>query len=188
MEHGLGGGHGEHDVGLHEPRAHAERHPGGLAELHELLRLAVVHVHPAAEGPRPRRLEQRLDLPPAEPPAEPSGDEERDAVLGHSEAVELVECGADGRPPRIEVHAGQRQLEGLDHDRRRAAADRKRLERRPGERKPERVADGGGHVGHAFARRRRPYDDRVLRRPHDRDSRAGDERQPGHRRTLAAVG
>jgi len=80
---------------------------------------------------------------------------------------------------RIRVRAGERQRPRLDDDGGASAAGCDRLERRPGEREPERVSHGSGCVDDLRGRRRADDDVFVIDGDDD-DARAREERYATH--------
>ncbi len=71
----------------------------------------------------------------------------------------------------------------LDDDRHAGRAAHELLERRALEREPQSLADRDGHVRDDLRRRLRTEHDCVVGRVHDRDARAGEQRQTGHGRS-----
>ncbi len=95
VEHGLGRGHGHHEIGVdeHAGCTRSSVRPASPTD-DELVRLGVVHLDPAAERTRGRRREQGLELAAPGPSLEPAGDEQRLPLRGDPQALEL----ADRRP------------------------------------------------------------------------------------------
>ena len=126
------------------------------------------------------RGEQRFQLAVPGSPVEPAGDEDRLARTGHAEPLQLVDrrararSGAGRRAPPAAGSSGASTTSVAVPPRR-----DQRLERRAGEREAERVADGRGDVDDALRGRSRPQHDAVAD-VHDRDARAGRDRDPRH--------
>jgi hypothetical protein len=180
VEDGLGGGDRRHDVGVDESRVDAKRDSARALELDEVGALGVVHLYAPVETAGEGRRDERLQLAVAGSARESSGHEECLALEGDSRLGQLFHRGRDRAAAGVERRAGNRQRRGLDDDRRVAAARHDRLERLSGERKAQRVADGGRHVGDRLDRRRRSDDDAVLAGVDERELRAGEERDAWH--------
>ena len=143
---------------------------------HELPRLGVVDFDRAAEAPRELRGHERVDLPRIDPARKTSGDEQRHPFRRNARPLELVDGHRDCGGTRFHRCCGNRLRRRLDHERRAPAARDERLERLARERKPQRVAHGGGDVRDGLARRRRSEHDGVVVGADDRDPRPGEQR------------
>ena len=149
--------------------------------VHQSWVLGVVHRHLAAEPQREVGCDEALDHPPPGPPGEPGRDEQGLALGRDADSLELVRGRGDRRLARVARGAGDRERGRLDEDRRAAAARDDRLERLTGQRKPQRVADGGADVGDRLPRRRGRRDrDGVLAAVHDDEPRAVEDREAWH--------
>ena len=145
VQDGLGGGDGEHEIGLHESRMDASLAGDG----DERVVLGVVDDDSPAERPGLRRGENAFEVALAEPASEPARHEDGLAFVRHAAALELRHGHGDRRLPSVLRCAGQRERRRLDEDRRSSAwCD----ERCPADR---RRAESGAHRGR-LPRRRRP--------------------------------
>ena len=124
--------------------------------------------------------QELLELVLTEAPTEAAGDEDGLSFVGHARRLELLEDGRERVLPRVERHAGKRQLAGVDDDRRPRSRADQLGERRAGQREAEPVAHGGGRVDEVRGRRRWAEDDVVIaHRAHD-DARAREKRNAAH--------
>ena len=94
-----------------------------------------------------------LEVAVGEPAREPSGNEKCLVLNRNARAFELVDHGADRRPPRVVLGGRDRQRRRLDHDGRPAAAADERLEGLADEGEPKRVPHGRPDVGDRLAGR-----------------------------------
>ena len=174
VQHGLGGGDGDDEIGLDERRVDAQRHVAGLAELDEVVGLGVVHDHAALEATAELGRDEQADLARRRAPQQAAGDEDRH--LCDAEAVELVDDRGDrhraaGRaaPPGSAATAARSRPSLC---RRVVTSSLERLARRAGTRAPRapprrrpraaRAAGGGRRTTSSVARLR--DDDARVRR------------------------
>ena len=138
-----------------------------------------MHLDAAVEPSRELGVNEELQLAVAGLPGEPSGDEQRLFVERSARAVELDHRRGDRGAARVVRRSRDRERGRLDDDGRAAAARDERLERLPGERETERVANGGRDVGDRLDRGRRSEHDGVLAGVHHGEPRAVRQRQAG---------
>src|SRR5581483_5011641 len=174
----LGGGHRDHEVGLDQRRRDPQRDGAGGAEGDEVLRLRVVHDHPAAEAAAELGAEEQADLPRGEALLEAGRDEHGEPL--DAERLELVDGRGDRLLAGVPDGGRDREVGRLDHQRRRPAAGREPLERRPGEREAEGLPDGRADVRDRAPRRRGSQDEAAVADVDDGDPGTGEERDPGH--------
>ena len=178
VEHGLGGGHRDDDVCLGERGVDPER-AIGVGDLDEILALGIVDLDPPVEAARELRRDEELEVAVSRATAQSAGHEQRLAVERRSGPVELGHRRRDRGAPGIAGGARDRERRRLDDDRRPGATRHERLERLPGERKAQRVANGGRDIGDPLDGRRRRQHDRALIGLDESEPRAVRERQPG---------
>ena len=142
--------------------------------------LRVVNEDGAAEGAGLRWRQQTFEIALTQLPAEPAGDENRLSLVPHADQLERSHRCCERLLTWILLSAGQRQGQRLDEDRRSPAPRRDRLERRPGERKPQRVTNCRASIGYPRRRRRGAENHVVVRgRDHD-DARPREQRNTTH--------
>ena len=179
VEHRLGGGDAEDEIGLEQERVDAQWCPSRVADVDEVGRLGVVHRDPTVEVARERRWSSASSSRWPARRLSPPATRIVWRVVGTPSRSSSLDRGRECVAARIAGRSGQRQLRRLDDERRGAAARDERLERRAGEGEAERVADGRGDVDDAFGGAARPQHDAVAD-VHDRDPRAGRDRNPRH--------
>ncbi len=106
MQHGLGGGDADDEVGLEERPVDAERCAPGVADVHEVRRLRVVNRDHAVEAAGGDRWEERLLLPVPGAAVEASRDQDRLPLRGHAKPLELGERGRERLAARVIRGAG----------------------------------------------------------------------------------
>ena len=116
--------------------------------------LHVVNEDGPAEGARLRWRQQALEIALTQLTAKPAGDENRLSLVSHADQLERPHRCGERLLTWILLSAGQRKGQRLDQDRRSPAPRRDRLERRPGERKSQRVTNCRACVGYPRRRRR----------------------------------
>jgi hypothetical protein len=172
VEHGLGGAHDEHEVGLEKRRMRARVG----RDRNEAVVLRVVDEDVSAERSCLGRRQQLLELALACPAHEPSRDENRLAPV--RDAGELESLKRRGKRPRsrIVLRPGNGERRGLDDDGGAPTASDRGLQWRPREREPERVPDGGRDVDDVRWGQGRPEDDVVVTDGNEDEARAGEQR------------
>ncbi len=145
-----------------------------------------VAVEPACELRRHELAEVAL----RRPACEAGGNEERLIAGRDAEALELGDNGRDRVLTRVVRRARDRQRRWLDDDRGAGTAAGERFEAFSLEREAQRVAHRCCDVGYGLPGRRRPQQNRALRRGGEDEPRAGEERDAGsgHRRRTIAWG
>ena len=182
VEHGLGRGHDDDDVGLDERRVDAQRHAARPPELDEVGVLDVVDLDPAVEAARELGRDERAPARAgpsrrARPPA---------TRIVWSLDRRRRSARARRRSPRSPAAAGRARRAGsgsaggsttiVARPPRRASAS----SGSPGEREPQRVAHGGADVRDPGVGRGRAEHDRVVGRGDDDEPRAGEQRDAHH--------
>ena len=149
VQHRLRGADGDDEIGLEERAVDAQWNRADLSELDRLRVLRVVDADRAREPAREaRRHDPQVLERAAVGAAHQPGRDEKGLALGRNPgSLELRGGCLERFLARILLRSREWQRRRLDHDRRASAAGSERGQRLSGERKAERVTDGGSHVG-----------------------------------------
>ncbi len=180
MEYGLGCADGDDKIGLEQRRVTAERHALSVADVDELLGLAIVDDDASAVVARPGGSQQLLEVTSRRPLLEPAGDEERVAIRRHPGGNELVEHRRERVPTRVALGAGEWEPRRLDHDRHAPRAVCGLDQSRAGDRVAQRFGDRCAWIGDRPEGRGRREQHGVVGERDDGDAGAGDERNALH--------
>ncbi len=118
VNHRLGRADADDHVRLDELSCDPQGPAFVVAELDQLRVLDVVHDHLPVERPREGRREQPVELPASRASRQPGSDENRLALVGYAEVSQFLDGRTDGRTPRIDRRARQRQRRHVGDDRR----------------------------------------------------------------------
>jgi hypothetical protein len=176
VEDGLCRTDDEHEVRLDEGRMDTSV----VRDWYEPIFLRIVHEDASAERSRPRWGEKTLEVPLAQAAPEAPRDEDRLALVGDAAALEFVDRRRDRLLPGVVRCAGKWERRRLDDDRGLPSACADFIERRPREREPQRVPDGGTHVYDLLGWRRGSQDDVLVAGRDEDDARAREERNATH--------
>lgn len=178
MEHRLRGGEDDDGVGLDEGRADAKGNLALESQRDEIRPLRIVNFHTSREAPRQLRQDEMLEVLVPGAPSETSRDEDGLPLQCDPGTLELRNDSGERLLPRIPQGARDRQRQRLDDDRHAGSRWQELLQRRSGERKAERLLNGGPNIVQGLSRRWGPKDVRVVRQLDDLQPRADEKRNP----------